>query len=111
MSPEPIDKKMPTDSHKFSLSELAKQSGATEVELRELVAFGALIPVNPDKALGNFNGKYLSTIHAARSLGVSFAIEPKCIALVVSLLDRIVEQDAELCNLRAQLPQHAPSRS
>ena len=105
MNPEPAKAELLTADHEFSLAELAQQSGASEAELRELVAFGAVIPVNPDALPWAFNGRYLPTINAARRLGVSFSLEPKGIALVVSLLDRIVEQDAQLGRLRAQLPQ------
>jgi hypothetical protein len=104
---EPAKAELLTRDHAFSLSELAQQSGASEAELRELVAYGAVTPNNPDALQWVFNGKYLPTIYAARRLGVSFALDPKGVALVVSLLDRIVEQDAQLGSLRAKLPRHA----
>jgi hypothetical protein len=106
MSVEPATAELLSRDREFSLAELAQQSGSSEAELRELVAFGAVTPNDPDASAWVFNGRYLPTIHAARRLGVSFALDSKGMALVVSLLDRIVEQDALLGSLRAQLPQH-----
>jgi hypothetical protein len=107
MSAIPASAELLTRDNEFSLAELAQQSGASEAELRELVAYGAVTPNDPDALTWVFNGRYLPTIHAARRLGVSFALDPKGVALVVSLLDRIVEQDALLGSLRAQMPQFA----
>ena len=107
MNTEPADAVLLSRNHEFSLAELAEHSGSSEAELRELVNYGAVTPIDPDSSPWVFNGKYLPALHAVRRLRVCFALEPKGVALVVSLLDRIIEQDAQLGSLRAQIPQHA----
>jgi len=95
-----------TEDHEFSLAELAELSGLSEAEVRELVDYGAVTPLNPDSPPWVFNGKYLLTVRTACRLRVSFDLEPHGVALIVSLLDRIHELEAQLGSLRAQLPHH-----
>ena len=96
-----------TEDARFSLAELAELAGITEAEVRELVDYGALAPLEPDAASWIFNGKCLLTIRTACRLRVSFDLEPHGVALIVSLLDRIQDLEAQLGSLRAQLP-HRP---
>jgi chaperone modulatory protein CbpM len=95
-----------TEDHEFSLAELAALSGLSEAELRELVDYGAVTPINPDSSPWVFNGKCLLTVRTACRLRISFDLEPHGVALIVSLLDRIHELEAQLGSLRAQLPRH-----
>jgi hypothetical protein len=96
-----------TENHLFSLSELGELSGLSEVEIRELVDYGAIIPIDPKSSSWVFTGKCLLTVRTACRLRISFDLEPHDVALVVSLLDRIRDLDAQLVSLRAQLPHHA----
>lgn len=93
-----------TDDSEFSFAELAALSGLSEAELRELVDYGAIAPVNPDSPQWIFKGRCLVTVRAAFRLRTSFELEPHGVALVVSLLDRIHGLEAELGDLRARLP-------
>ena len=95
-----------TEDQEFSLAELAELSGLSEAELRELVDYGAVTPVNPDSSSWIFSGKCLLTVRAAYRLRTSFDLEAHGVALVVSLLDRIHELEAQLSSLHAQLPQN-----
>ncbi len=95
-----------TENQEFSLAELADLSGLSEAELRELVDYGAVTPVNPDSSPWVFNGKCLLTVRTAYRLRIGFDLEPHGVALIVSLLDRIHELEAQLGSLRAQLPNH-----
>jgi chaperone modulatory protein CbpM len=94
-----------TEDNEFSLDELAELSGVSAAELRELVDYGAVTPVDPDSSPWVFNGKCLLTIRAACRLRISFDLDPHGVALTVSLLERIHELEAQLGSLRAQLPQ------
>lgn len=94
-----------TEDTRFTLTELAELAGIPEAEVRELVEYGAVTPVDPDSPSWIFNGKCLLTIRTACRLRVSFDLEPHGVALIVSLLDRIHDLEAELGSLRAQLPQ------
>lgn len=95
-----------TEDTQFSLAQLAELAGIPESELRELVDYGAVTPVDPESSPWIFNGKCLLTIRTASRLRVSFDLEPHGVALIVSLLERIHDLEAQLGSLRAQFPQH-----
>jgi chaperone modulatory protein CbpM len=95
-----------TEDTQFSLAQLAELAGIPESEVRELVDYGAVTPVNPEASPWIFNGKCLLTIRTASRLRVSFDLEPHGVALIVSLLERIHDLETELGSLRAQFPQH-----
>ena len=94
-----------TEDTEFTLAQLAELAGIPEAEVRELVDYGAVKPVDPEAPAWIFSGKCLLTIRTACRLRVSFDLEPHGVALIVSLLERIHDLEAELGSLRAQLPQ------
>ncbi len=91
-----------TESQVFSLEELAELSGSSEAELRELVEFGAVTPMDPEASPWAFNGRCLLTVRLACRLRNHFDLEPHGVALTVSLLERINELEAQICSLRAR---------
>ncbi len=93
-----------TEDHEFSLAELAELSGLSESDLHELVDYGAITPMNPDSPQWAFKGECLVTVRAACRLRVNFDLEPHGVALVVSLLERIHDLEAQLTRLHAQMP-------
>lgn len=104
MEPERTDAEWMTEDHRLSLAELADLSGLPETELRELIDYGCIAPVDPDSSQWVFTGKCLWTVRTASRIRVSFDLEPHGTALVVSLLDRINDLEAQLNTLRAQMP-------
>ena len=96
-----------TEECEFSLTELVELSGSSVDELRELVEYGAITPVNLEPSEWIFPGQCLPTIRAACRLRASFDLEPHGVALVMTLLDRIHGLEAQLESLRAQLPSRA----
>jgi chaperone modulatory protein CbpM len=93
-----------TDDTEFSLVELADLSGVSEADLRELVDYGAVTPIDPDVQPWVFSGKCLLTVRMAFRLRISFDLEPHGLALIVSLLERIHGLEAQLGSLRAKIP-------
>ena len=93
-----------TGHQEFSLAELAELSGLAEAELRELVEYGAIAPPDPHAAQWTFTGECVVTIRAAGRLRDNFDLEPHGVALVVTLLNRIRDLEAQLRELRAQMP-------
>ena len=93
-----------TEESQFSLTELVELSGSSVEELRELVEYGAILPVNPESSQWVFPGQCLLTIRAACRLRVDFDLEPHGVALVISLLDRIHDLEAQMGSLRALQP-------
>ncbi len=93
-----------TEDNEFSLQQLAELAGITENELRELVDYGAVAPVDTGAQPWVFNGKCLLTIRTACRLRVSFDLDPQGVALIVSLLERIHGLENQVVKLRAQAP-------
>ena len=104
MKAEHTDAVWLTEDTEFSLAELVDLSGVSEADLRELVEYGAVTPINPDIQPWVFSGKCLLTVRTAFRLRISFDLEPHGVALIISLLDRIQGLEAQLGSLRAQLP-------
>jgi chaperone modulatory protein CbpM len=98
------------DRGEFSFAELARFSGLSEAELRELVDYGALVPNNPQEAQWTFSGDIVVTVRAAGRLREDLELDAQALALTLTLINRIRKLEAQLCNLQAQLPRrHAQS--
>ena len=80
--------------HELSITQLQELSGLPAHELQELVDCGALQPLDETAA----------PLRTATRLRHSFELEPHGLALAVSLLERIRDLEAQLEQVRAQLP-------
>jgi hypothetical protein len=96
------------DRLEFSIAELARCSGLSEAELRELVDYGALAPTNPQEAEWTFSGDIVLTVQAAGRLHADLELDPQALALALTLIKRIRELEAKIDTLRAQLPHWLP---
>jgi len=96
------------DRPEFSFAELARFSGLSEAELRELVDYGALAPTNPQEAEWTFSGDIVVTVQAAGRLRADLELDPQALALALTLINRIRELEAQIGNLRARLPRRFP---
>jgi len=103
---EPAETLWLTAEQQISFAELVEFSGLTEAELRELVEYGAIVPVDPGSSQWTFQARCLATVRAACRLRASFELEPHGVALVISLLERIRDLEAQLNALNARLPRH-----
>jgi hypothetical protein len=92
------------EQHELLLEELCELSGLSETELRELVDCGALAPTDPDAKHWTFSADRLVVARSAFRLRKDFDLEPLGVALVVTLLERVRNLEAELRDLRAKLP-------
>jgi chaperone modulatory protein CbpM len=88
----------------ISVAGLAQLSGLPEAELRELVEYGALVPLNPDDAEWLFAGHCVVTVQIASRLRRDFELDPQALALALSLIGRIHQLEAELRKLRLLVP-------
>jgi chaperone modulatory protein CbpM len=88
----------------ITLGELAECSGLTEPELKDLVALGAIEPVDPDAQHWNFAARCIVSARAACRLRNDFELDVQGLALVMSLLDRVEELETELQHLHARVP-------
>ena len=93
------------DAHcECSFAELVRCSGLSERELRELVDYGALTPNNPQESEWTFSGDIVLTVQAAGRLRDDLELDAQTLALTLTLLKRIRELEAQIGDLRAQLP-------
>jgi len=92
------------EEHELLLEELCELSGLSETELRELVDYGVLAPVDSDARHWSFSADRLVLARSARRLREDFELDPNGVALVLTLLERVHDLEAELRDLRAKLP-------
>ena len=88
----------------ITLHELAECSGLSEPELKDLVALGAIEPVDPDAEQWDFAARCIIAARAACRLRDDFELDVQGLALVMSLLDRVEELETELKRLHAHVP-------
>ena len=96
------------DGVELSFAELTRFCGLSETVLRELVDYGALEPINPQEAEWRFSGDIVLAVRAAGRLRADLELEPQALALALTLINRIRELEAQLRDLRAQLPRRFP---
>jgi chaperone modulatory protein CbpM len=88
----------------LTLLELSECSGLSERDLRDLVALGALEPIDPASSEWNFAARCIIAARAASRLRHDFELDVPGLALVMSLLDRVAELESELQRLHARVP-------
>ncbi len=92
------------EHHEVSFSELADSTGLSEAELRELVDYGALVPTDLQSVHRTCSGDCVVAARTACRLRNDFDLDPHALALALKFIVRIRELEAQLCELRAQLP-------
>jgi len=98
------------ERQEIALTKLVELSGIPEAELLELADYGAIVPIDPSAKpkQWTFTAKWIVTVRTAWRLRNSFELGPHDVALVVTLLDRIQDLEAQLRELRAQLSPRIP---
>ena len=92
------------EQHELLLEELCELSGLSEAELRELVDYGVLAPIDSEAQHWVFSADRLVLARSARRLRKDFDLDPHGVALVVTLLERVHDLEEQLRDLRAKLP-------
>jgi hypothetical protein len=82
-------------------TQLIELSGLTEAELHELVDDGALVPVNVGAPAWSFDAQALTIARAAGRLRRELDLDAHALAVVLRLIARIEELEAEMRALRA----------
>lgn len=90
--------------HQYSITELVQCSGLSEAELRELVDYGALVPNDPQSTQWTFSGDIVVSVQAAGRLRADLELDAQALALALTFIRRIHELEAQIGELRAQLP-------
>ncbi len=93
------------EHHDLSLTRLAELSGLSEAELRELTDYGVLPPADPDALQLSFHSDCIVIARTACRLRDELELDVHGLALILSLLDRVHDLEAQLNAVRAQQPQ------
>ena len=104
MTVEPDDAQWLVASHEVSFARLAEFSGLSAAELQELVDGGVIVPLDPGAAERTFHAGCIVTVRTAGRLRDELELDTHSLALALTLIDRIRELEAQLRELRAQLP-------
>lgn len=96
------------EQYEFTLAELARLAGLTEIELREWVDEGLLTPIDIQASEWRFGADRLAMVRKACRIRRDFELEPQVLALVVQLLDRIHALETEVRELHAKQPGFIP---
>ena len=89
------------DQERISFNELLDVSGLTEPELRELVEYGALEPVDGAAASWSFASYSVVVARKASRLRHEFELDPHGVSVVLRFVERIELLESELRALRA----------
>jgi len=88
----------------ISFAQLIEYSGLPEIELRELVAYGALTPRDPTAPSWSFDASALRAARLAERLRRDFELDANALSVVLSYVERVEALEAELRALRAAVP-------
>ena len=105
MTIEPTEVLWLDQHHELSLTELTVLSGLSETELHELVDCGVILPADPNAAHWVFHTDCVVVARTACRLRDDFELNAQGLALALALLERVHDLEAQLCELRARLPQ------
>jgi len=84
-----------------TFAQLVEYSGLQEGELRELVAYGALAPLDLHAASWSFTASALAIARSAARLKHDFELDANATSLALTYLERIRALEDELRALRA----------
>ena len=84
-------------------TQLLSACGLPEIEVRELVRYGALIPRDPEAPVWTFEARWLVIARTASRLRRDFELDTHGVSVVLGYVERIDALESELRRLRAQL--------
>jgi hypothetical protein len=84
-----------------SFAQLIEYSGLPEADLRELVAYGALAPADPEAAAWSFGVSAVRVARMAGRLHRDFDLDPNAVSLLLRCLERVEALEEDLRALRA----------
>jgi chaperone modulatory protein CbpM len=89
-----------------TLTELSQVCGMNEDELRELMEYGALAPLDAGKPELQFSSDCVATLRHAGRLRRDYDLDLFAIALLIEYLHRIEVLERQIRSLQAHVPAH-----
>jgi len=89
------------ENGELDLDELVQLSGLPPEVLSELVESGVLAPISPSEPQWRFTAACITTVRTAGRLRTDFDLDANALALVIRLMNRIEELEAQVRALRA----------
>jgi len=86
----------------ISFSQLVELSGLPESDLRELVEYGALAPVDPQAQSWTFSARSTLLARTARRLRNDLELDLHALSVVLGFIERVDALEDELRALRAR---------
>lgn len=93
------------ERHAVSLAELCEAGGCSEIEIRELVTYGAILPLEASAPAWTFSAESVLVLRRLARLRNGLEIDIAAACAMLALTRRIAELEGELRALRARLPQ------
>jgi chaperone modulatory protein CbpM len=104
MKPELTDAQWLHEQAEVSIEELAQLSGLAPEFLRELVGYGALVPVDAQATQWSFTSDCVVTVRTVSRLREDFDLDANALSVALNLIERIHGLEAQLRELRSQFP-------
>ncbi len=104
MKTELTDAQWLHEQTEVSFEELAELSGLSPELLRELVDYGALVPVDIRSTQWSFTADCVVTVRSVSRLREDFGLDANGLSVAVTLVERIHGLEAQLQALHSQLP-------
>ena len=92
------------EAESLSLEQLLERSGLPVELFEELVAGGGIEPVDPVAAPPKYGARALHVARRASRLHRDFELDASALLLVLGLLDRVADLEAQLSLLQVRLP-------
>jgi chaperone modulatory protein CbpM len=92
-----------SEQFEIELDELSGATGLSVEEIVELVEYGVFEPVGGARMAWRFSSRTITLGRRASRLRADFDLDPPATALVVTLLERIEELEAQINRLRCEL--------
>lgn len=105
MKTEPGDAQWLHAQAEVSFDELAELSGLSPGVLRELVEYGALVPIDAQATRWTFTSSCVVTVRTVGRLREDFELDANALSVALNLIERIRGLEAQLAELRSQMPQ------
>ena len=104
MKTELTDAQWLHEQTEVSFEELAELSGLSPELLRELVDYGALVPVDIRSTQWSFTADCVVAVRTVSRLREDFGLDANALSVAVTLVERIHGLEAQLQELQTQFP-------